>query len=134
MAMKYLKFLLLLPTLLLGTPLLLAHTGLETASPADGAVIKTAPTALELTFSGDVQLLKLDVATVAGAAQETGFEASATAAKTFSVPLPALAPAAYTVSWTVLGADGHRVEGSFGFTVDPAATESAGAASEHHGH
>jgi copper resistance protein C len=131
--MKTLKTLLLLP-LLLASAWLHAHTGLETASPADGAVLKASPEALELTFSGDVQLLKLDVANAAGAAQETGFAAAATAAKTFSVTLPALAPAAYTVSWTVLGADGHRVEGNFGFTVDPAATESAGTAGEHHGH
>ena len=132
--MKYLKNLRLLPVLLFSSALLQAHTGLESASPADGAVIKAAPAALELNFSGDVQLLKLELATAAGAAQQTGFEATATAAKTFSVPLPALTPAAYMVNWTVLGADGHRVEGNFGFTVDPAATEAAGTAGAHSGH
>lgn len=130
--MNYAKVL-LCSMLLAGPGLLQAHTGLESAVPADGAVLHAAPATLALNFSGDVQLLKLDVA---GADQPVAlaFQPSGTAAKTFSIPLPALAPAAYMVSWTVLGADGHRVAGNFGFTVDPNAAESAGDAGEHHGH
>jgi methionine-rich copper-binding protein CopC len=131
--MKIIKTLLLLPALLLGS-LLYAHTALKVATPADGAVLNTAPTALELGFTEDVQLLKVELATAAGVAQELGFKPSAAAATTFSVPLPALAPAAYQVSWTILGKDGHRVDGKLGFTVDPAAAEASGSASEHHGH
>ncbi len=133
--MKYAK-LLVLPVFLLGSALLRAHTGLAESNPSDGAVLNAAPTTLALGFSADVQLLKVDIADAAGVAQDTVFEPSATAAKTFSVPLPALEPAVYKVSWTILGADGHRVEGSFGFTVDPAATEAAGTATaaEHTGH
>jgi methionine-rich copper-binding protein CopC len=119
--------------LLLASGLLRAHTHLETAIPADGAMLKTAPATLELSFGENVQLLKLDVANAAGAAQDIGFTAGASAAKTFSVAVPALAPSAYTVNWTVLGADGHRVEGHYSFTIDPAAAESAGGA-EHHAH
>jgi methionine-rich copper-binding protein CopC len=134
--MKVANALLLLPALLLGSALLYAHTALKEATPADGAVLNLAPTSLELSFTGEVQLLKLDLATAAGAAQASGFKASAESASTYSIPLPALAPAAYEVNWTVLGADGHRVEGSFGFTVDPAAAASAGTASaqDHSGH
>jgi methionine-rich copper-binding protein CopC len=130
--MKRVKFF-LWSILALATAPLLAHTHLESASPADGAVLNAAPSTLELTFGEAVQLLKLDLANANGVTQETGFEAAATAAKSFSVSLPALAPSAYIVNWTVLGADGHRVEGRFGFTVDPAAAASAGAA-EHHAH
>ena len=125
--------LLLSSVLLLASGLLRAHTHLETAAPADGAVLHAPPATIELAFGEDVQLLKLDIANAAGMAQDIGFAPAATAAKTFSVPLPALAPSAYTVNWTVLGADGHRVEGHFGFAVDPAAAESAGTA-EHHAH
>jgi copper resistance protein C len=131
--MKRLKIL-LCSTLLLASGLLRAHTHLEAAAPADGAVLQAAPATLDLTFGEDVQLLKLDVSNAAGTAQELGFTPAADAAKTFSIVLPALAPSAYTVNWTVLGADGHRVEGKFAFTVDPAAVESAGAHAEHHGH
>jgi methionine-rich copper-binding protein CopC len=127
--------LLLVPVLALAATLLRAHTGLAEANPADGAVLKEAPTALTLTYTAEVQLLKVDIATAAGLAQQSAFTPSATAAKTFSIPLPVLAPAAYEVSWTILGADGHRVEGVLGFTVDPTAAESAGtAAQDHSGH
>jgi methionine-rich copper-binding protein CopC len=131
--MKSVKIL-LSSVLLLASGLLRAHTHLETAAPADGAVLHAAPATVELSFGEDVQLLKLDMADAAGAAQDIGFAPAAAAARSFSIPLPALAPSAYTVNWTVLGADGHRVEGHFGFTVDPNAAESAGAADAHHAH
>jgi len=120
--------------LLLASGLLRAHTHLEAAAPADGAVLNTAPATLDLTFGEDVQLLKLTVTDAAGAPQDLDFTPAAKAAKAFSIALPALAPSAYTVNWTVLGADGHRVEGEFAFALDPAAEESAGEHAEHHGH
>lgn len=126
---NYLKML-LLAGLMQGSTGLLAHTKLESATPADGASLGEVPKALELGFSEDVQLLKLEVATEAGVAQEIDFKPNATATKTFSIPLPALAADAYVVRWTVLGADGHRVEGSLGFLVDPVAHEPAGAGTE----
>ena len=131
--MKQLKIV-LWSTLLLASRLLHAHTHLEAAEPADGAVLKAAPATLDLSFGEAVQLLKVDIANATGAAQDIGFAPAANAAKTFSITLPALAPSTYTVNWTVLGADGHRVEGHFGFTIDPNAAESAGAHAEHHGH
>lgn len=131
--MKGFKSLLLIPALLLGTTLY-AHTALKEAMPADGAVVNKAPTALELTFTEDVQLLKLELTNADGAVQPLDFKASATAAKTFSIALPALAPAAYDATWTILGKDGHRVEGKLGFTLDPQAQETSGNAHAHSGH
>lgn len=128
--MKSMK-LVLSSLLLLASSLLRAHTHLEAAAPADGAVLKAAPPAVELTFGDEVQLLKLELASATGATVAMDFQASGTASKTFSVSLPALAPSTYTVNWTVLGADGHRIEGRFAFTVDPAAAESAGATGHH---
>jgi copper resistance protein C len=130
--MKHLQFFLISALLAASAPLL-AHTHLEAATPADGAVLKTAPASVELSFGEDVQLLKLDVAGASGEAVEIDFKPSAISSKAFVVPLPSLKPSVYTVDWTVLGADGHRLEGHFGFTVDPAAAESAGHA-EHHDH
>ena len=124
--MKRMKVLLLLPALWLGSTQLYAHTALTETNPADGAVVKHAPAMLDLGFTEAVQLLKLDIADGAGVPLATGFEASAAPAKTFSIPLPALSPGSFTASWTVLGNDGHRVEGSLSFTVDPGAPEVAG--------
>lgn len=126
---NYMKVL-LLAGLIQGSTGVLAHTKLESATPADGASLSEAPQVLELGFSEDVQLLKLEVATEAGVAQEMDFAPDAKATKTFSIPLPVLAADAYVVRWTVLGADGHRVEGSLGFLVDPVAHEPDGTGTE----
>jgi methionine-rich copper-binding protein CopC len=131
--MRSLKSFLVLPLLLLSSALF-AHTKLVESSPVDGGVLVKAPAILDLTFSTDVQLLKLDIANAEGAAQLTDFVASADKSKTFSIALPELEPAAYAVTWTILGADGHRVEGSMGFRVDATAHEPADAAKAHDGH
>ena len=116
---------LLFAGLTLASTALLAHTKLESVVPADGAALREAPQVLELGFSDEVQLLKLDLATEAGVAQDMDFTPVATAAKTFSVPLPALGPESYVVNWTIVGADGHRIEGKTSFLVDPVAHEPA---------
>lgn len=126
--MKFSRSMLLASGLCLFSSLLHAHTELKQASPADGAVMKQAPIAVQLGFSEPVQLLKLGLADGTGAAVATGFKATADSLTSFSVPMPVLAPASYKVSWTIVGKDGHRVEGSLGFTVDPNAAESAGKA------
>jgi methionine-rich copper-binding protein CopC len=87
--------------------------------------LKEAPEVLELGFSTDVQLLKLDIADDAGTAQVVDFRPAPAAARNFSIPLPALAPGAYAVTWTIVGADGHRVEGNLSFLVDATAHEPA---------
>jgi methionine-rich copper-binding protein CopC len=131
--MKSLKSCLVLPLLMLSSALF-AHTKLVESSPVDGDVLADAPQTLELTFSTDVQLLKLDIANADGAAQLANFAASANKSRTFSIALPELGPSAYAVTWTILGADGHRVEGSMGFLVDATAHEPADAAKAHDGH
>ena len=137
--MNIIRSRLLLPLLLLGSTAF-AHTELAESVPVDGAVLTEAPPALELTFSADVQLLKLDITSAEGVALDLDFTPSATAARTFSIPLPALEPAPYAATWTIVGADGHRVEGELSFLLDATAHEPADAegeqpdASAHDGH
>lgn len=131
--MRNLTSYLAIPALLLSSALF-AHTKLIEANPVDGDVLTEAPATLQLTFSTYVQLLKLELANDAGAVQKTDFAASANAAKTFSIALPPLEPAGYAVTWTIVGADGHRVEGNMSFLIDATAHEPADAASAHDGH
>ncbi len=128
---------LLVPALWLVASMVQAHTELKSATPANGAVLNHAPVTLDLAFSEPVQLLKLNIADGSGAVVATGFKATADSQKVFAIALPAMAPAVYNASWTIVGKDGHRVEGKLGFTVDPNAVESAGKApvrehSDHH--
>ena len=109
---------------------LLAHTDLATSSPANEAVLNKAPEKLELTFTEEVQLLKVAVTNSEGAQELASFKPTATAQKTFAVPLSTLKQGVHTVNITYMGDDGHRVDKKVIFTVDATAHEAAGATHE----
>lgn len=100
-----------------------AHTGLKESMPADGATVKTAPSEITLTFSGDVKLIKLELMGV-GHEMPTSFEPSATAQASYTVATPGMHPGKFTVNWAAIGADGHTLTNSFEFEVDPTTTAS----------
>ena len=98
-----------------------AHAALKVSAPASGATV-AAPHDLSLTFSEKVRLTAVRL--TAGGKDVSGVQVDrgAQAAPTFTVPLPHLAPAKYEVRWSVLGDDGHPVNGTFTFTVSTAAS------------
>lgn len=110
--------------------LALAHSALTASLPGNAAVV-TSPEKLELTFNEDVRMLRLTL--VHGAAHniEFGFQPSTTPGKTFGYELPMLMMGEHTVSWTVIGADGHTVSGDFKFSVS---ADGAEAQSQSHNH
>jgi methionine-rich copper-binding protein CopC len=94
----------------------LAHSVLSASMPGDKATV-TAPEKLELTFNEPVRVLRLTVVHGAAHQIEFGFTPSTEPTQTLSYELPVMMMGAHTVNWTVIGADGHTVTGSFGFTV-----------------
>ncbi|MCZ2839065.1 copper resistance CopC family protein [Modestobacter sp. VKM Ac-2985] len=127
----------LLTVLLLGigAPPARAHDALLGSSPSAGAAVPTAPSAVELQFSGtplplgtEVRVLGPDGAVVStGAAEirDTTVTQSLTAG---------LAAGSYTVQWRSTSSDGHPLTGTWDFTVaagstpapEATATEAAG--------
>jgi copper resistance protein C len=91
-----------------------AHSALESSIPANGTTV-TDPKTMTLTFSDAVRLVTLKL-TGKDAEIVVPIDKSAAAAKTFSLPLPALAPTKYEVKWTAAADDGHVMTGSFSFT------------------
>jgi hypothetical protein len=95
----------------------LGHAELDTADPADKAVLETPPTTITMTFTEDLdpakssfKLLAPDGSTVASG--------GATAIRTMSVDGLELAPGAYQVKWTSASADDGDIErGELTFTV-----------------
>ncbi|NQV69184.1 MAG: copper resistance protein CopC [Pseudohongiella sp.] len=104
-----------------------AHTALEMATPADGAVVKQGPAHINLVFNGPVKLVKLELMGV-GHEMPTKFKPNAEAQAAFMIETPGMHPGQFTVNWAVIGDDGHTVASSYSFLVDPAAAE------EHAGH
>ena len=98
----------------------LAHAEFKTSTPAANSVVAS-PASLSITFSEDITL-KFSGATITGpdkAAVKTG--PATLDAKThtvLTVPIvDALKPGKYTVDWHNLSTDGHKLTGSFAFTV-----------------
>ena len=98
-----------------------AHAALRVSAPASGATV-AAPHDLSLTFSEKVRLTAVRLTADGKDVSGVQVDRAAAAAPTFTVPLPHLAPAKYEVRWSVLGDDGHPVNGTFTFTVSNAAS------------
>lgn len=72
---------------LLHTSTLQAHTELSNIVPADGAVINQPLSALELSFTADVRLLRLALMHAGQHSVDIGFKPTADTKREFSVPL-----------------------------------------------
>ena len=100
-----------------------AHTGLRETTPENGATVKSAPTEINLIFSADVRLIKLELMGV-GHEMTTSFEPNANAQARYTFETPGMHPGKFTVNWAAIGADGHTLTDSFEFEVDPTSTAS----------
>lgn len=107
-----------------------AHSSLTASLPGNGADV-VSPQQLALTFNEPVRLLRLSLVHGENHQIDFGFQAVTAAQSEFVFDLPALMVGAHTVTWTIIGSDGHTVSNSFGFTVNPQAGE---AHMENHSH
>jgi len=116
---KSLSFLILAMGLLFAAPAQ-AHSTLASSIPADGSTV-SAPTTVMMTFTRELRLVTVRL-TAENFDESLAVDRSAPAGKSFSVPLPAVAPATYTVKWRAAATDGHIMTGSFSFTVAASST------------
>ena len=97
----------------------LAHAHLTAETPEAHATV-TAPRQLVLQFSEDLELAfsGVDLSGPGAAAVRLGTGTLSHNDTTLTVPIEgALAPGTYTVNWHVLSKDGHRMHGTYSFTV-----------------
>lgn len=98
-----------------------AHAVLTSSTPQDGAVVKTAPGTVTLTFSESVGLLddSFRVLDHTNRRLRTGRPTRANGeGDTARITLPArMDDGTYTVGWRVVSADSHPVSGAFTFSV-----------------
>mgnify|MGYP003149876758 CR=1 FL=1 len=79
-----------------------AHVGLTSSSPEDGATLSESPTEITMNFSGDVRLARIMLHSDDG--NEIAVKNN-------------LASGGYTVYWTAMGGDSHKISGDFSFEV-----------------
>jgi len=109
--------------MVLATPVLgWAHASLVSADPAASSVVHTSPSRIRLVFSealeaklGRISLIGSDGVATKLAASGDPHDVNALVG-TVTQPLPA---GTYRVDWRVVSADGHPVEGTYVFTVEP---------------
>lgn len=101
---------------LLGAPLAFGHATLTGSNPPAGAQITQAPAQLTLTFSAPLHLTYVALAPSAGEPIKLAV-LHRHMNTVHSLPLPALAPNAYTVEWRAMSSDGHVMKGSWTFTM-----------------
>ncbi len=97
-----------------------AHAFLDHASPAVGSAVPTAPAAVMIWFTQDIEpaFSSVTVTDHAGRRVDRG-DAHVPQGRqdALQVGLPALPAGTYTVTWHVVSVDTHPTEGSFTFTV-----------------
>ena len=106
-----------------------AHDQLIESFPADGDVITEMPLQLSLEFSDQI-IPMMPAVLIQDAARNTVHEAApALNGRVATSPFPELPDGAYNLNWSVVSADGHRIEGSIPFEmatgIAPAVSSSA---------
>ena len=95
----------------------LAHSKAEDTTPAEGTIVETVAV-IELRFDDPMRVTAIKVTGPDGdldITRETGLN-PVTAFR--ALPPDVIPAGAYTVDWRGLSADGHPMQGTFGFTVE----------------
>jgi len=105
--------------LLVGAPTASAHTDFDSSTPAQGDVVAEPVSVVTVVFTADTQPVDdLLVALDAGGNLQEPTDLTTDDQRTFTVTFdPPLAGGDIGIRWTVLGADGHPLEGTFSFDV-----------------
>jgi copper transport protein len=99
--------------------LLTAHAMLLSSDPKAGSVLTKSPERVRLVFSEaiDASVSGIRLVLPRGAPIELAVSADPRDVSALVAPLAPLAAASYRIAWRTVSADGHAVNGSFGFRV-----------------
>jgi methionine-rich copper-binding protein CopC len=102
---------------IVATPCARAHTAIRETSIAEGATLSAPPASFTVTFSAATGLANVTLTNATGREIALDYTPPRAMATTFIVPLPVLAPGAYTIAWRTMAPDGHVMPGAIHFTV-----------------
>jgi copper transport protein len=100
----------------------LAHTSIASTSPRDGVVVAAPPAAVVVTYAEALGAVEGGEVRSGGRTLSGPARIAAADVRRVVIPIRAdPAPAGgYVATWSVVGADGHTLEGSISFRVRPA--------------
>ncbi len=98
-----------------------AHSDVHHSEPADGAVLRTPPSTILLTFMAPVQVTALRLVDQAGRERQLRRDGARNAAvvEVRAAVQGALPPGDYRVEWRGASPDGHAGGGTVRFRVEP---------------
>jgi methionine-rich copper-binding protein CopC len=96
-----------------------AHTSVIGSSPASGSILQQSPPFIEITFRDPVRLTSVVAVESGKAGRKLQFTPADSAAK-FKVIDPKLSPGRTEIQWKALSKDGHVIDGSLVFVIEPA--------------
>ncbi|WP_159083571.1 copper resistance CopC family protein [Nocardioides terrigena] len=99
-----------------------AHTDLVSSIPAQGERVSQGLDRVELVFAEDLLAAGAAIAVRGPAGEEVAVGATGTSGSTAAARLTLSAPGNHTLTYRVVGGDGHVISGSLGFTVVAGAT------------
>lgn len=111
-------FKILLSTAILFSAWANAHVGLISSTPMDGEKLSESPVEISMNFSGKVRLAKVMLHSGDGKMHPIDFSMSMTPKSVYEITIKNdLSTGDYTVHWTAMGGDGHKISGDFSFKV-----------------
>ena len=105
-----------------------AHSDLESANPAVDSTVTDVPDALELTFSDGVQPGFAQIAVLDPTGADVVTADPPVSGDVVSQPVAMTSAGDYGVSYRIVSADGHTIQGTYGFTYTPVELPSSSAA------
>ncbi|TRW48881.1 copper resistance protein CopC [Aliidiomarina halalkaliphila] len=95
-----------------------AHSQLVQSIPANGDRLTSSPSALHLQYNEEVRLLSVELVGNEHGEIDIDFRRARRANDHFRISVPELESDDYTITWTLIGEDGHRVSGTILFVLD----------------
>ena len=105
--------------MIVGEPIVCAHSFPELQSPAAGQTLETSPSRVTIKYDAPIEKLfaSLQVLDAAGDDKAVGAPEISPDQSTLSIKVGPLKPGVYTVKWRVVCVDTHHTQGSYSFTV-----------------
>jgi methionine-rich copper-binding protein CopC len=103
--------------LMLASTPALAHTAVRETNISENATLARAPANFTVVFSAATGLANVTLTDAAGRTIALNYTPPREMASSFTIPLPALTPGAYTITWRTIARDGHAMPGAIHFTI-----------------
>ncbi|WP_194756393.1 copper resistance CopC family protein [Aliidiomarina indica] len=95
-----------------------AHSQLVQSTPANGDRLTSSPSAIHLQYNEEVRLLSVELNGHEQGDIDIDFRRTRRANDQFRISVPELESDDYTITWTLIGEDGHRVSGTILFVLE----------------